>query len=240
MLRVAFLLATTVSSIRAQPMPAISGEVVDAGGNAVSNMTASLCQNGVCGEQVQINSGRFRFQLPVARGNYTVQVYSIGGDLLETQPIVADFNQPPLRMVLPDSGSSTRNAHTVGPVSIRRLRHHPPKAASKELVRALESFKKNEPQAGADHLEKALVADPEFTDAHYLLGLTLEANGVNEKALIHLENAASVFPKAHVFAAKILSRTGHEAEAQTHLRKYLLTGDTTYRDKVQSFLRPAK
>ncbi len=240
MFRTILLFAAALSGLIAQQLANIEGEVVDSAGNGVSNMTAVLCLNGVCGEQVQIHSGRFRFLLGVARGNYTVQVHSIVGEMLVSQPVFVDINQPPVRLILPESAIVIVKGNAGSQISIRRLSHHPPKAAAKELERALESFRKNDPQVGAVHLEKALAADPAFPDAHYLLGLMLEANGANEKALSHLEDAAPEFPKAHIYAAKILSRTGHEAEAKSHLRKYLLTGDTAYREKVVSFLRPAK
>jgi len=239
MSRTFFLMPAFAAILTAQQLATVQGDVVDAGGNAVSNMTASLCLNSICGEQVQIHSGRFRFQIAVAPGHYTVQVHATSGETLHEQTLNADLNQAPTRIVLPDT-MFVATRKTSGQISIQRLQHHPPKAATRELEKALASFRKNESQAGAEHLEKALKADPEFSDAHYLLGLTLEANGFNEQALPHLENAAPAFPKAHVFAAKILSRTGHEQEAHSHLRKYLRTGDPTYRDKVLNFFQAAK
>ena len=101
MSRTFFLMPAFAAILTAQQLATVQGDVVDAGGNAVSNMTASLCLNSICGEQVQIHSGRFRFQIAVAPGHYTVQVHATSGETLHEQTLNADLNQAPTRIVLP-------------------------------------------------------------------------------------------------------------------------------------------
>ncbi|MEO8028053.1 MAG: hypothetical protein ABI823_16330 [Bryobacteraceae bacterium] len=237
MLRAFLMFSTAVSFAFGQlSSSAIEGEVFDVNGRPATNLTIALCRNDACEEQTPVYEGRFRFIASASRGSYSLRVMSDEGTLLYSQPVYLENSQMPLHITLPASveiGTSKPG----GNVSIQQLSHRPSKAASRELHRALSSFQHNKPAEGTAHLEKALVADPAYAAAHYLLGLTLQQNGYNDEALKHLEDAANAFPKAHIFAAKILAKSGKEEMAIGHLRKYLQSGDPTYRDKAVFALR---
>ncbi|HLJ47016.1 MAG TPA: tetratricopeptide repeat protein [Bryobacteraceae bacterium] len=74
------------------------------------------------------------------------------------------------------------------------------------------------------------------TVGHLLLGLSLaEQNKDDSEALTHLKIAEERFPQAHMAAATILLRQGHEDLAKRQMRAYLNSGGSTVREQAEKW-----
>jgi tetratricopeptide (TPR) repeat protein len=109
-----------------------------------------------------------------------------------------------------------------GPVSVSALRHHAPKDSQKAFAKGQRLSRSGEHQKAAAELEAAVARDPEFADAHKLLGLEyLRLNRFGE-AGVSLRRALDLDPyawDAHHNLAVVLFYAGDRSAAESSIRR---------------------
>jgi tetratricopeptide (TPR) repeat protein len=103
-----------------------------------------------------------------------------------------------------------------GTVSAKRLRHRPPKAARQAYDKAARN---KDAGKAALELEKAIVLDPDFAEAHNDLGVVYTRLGRYPEATSEFRRAIELVPEEslpHSNLAWVLSAMGQRAEAESH------------------------
>jgi tetratricopeptide (TPR) repeat protein len=113
-------------------------------------------------------------------------------------------------------------ASSPGITSVRRLRHKVPKEAKKAYERANQAARSNELAKAIGELERTVILDPEFGDAHsdlgagYIhLGRYLEAERETQRAIILIPE--DWIPYANMGLIELA--LGHPDRAETNLRR---------------------
>jgi tetratricopeptide (TPR) repeat protein len=112
----------------------------------------------------------------------------------------------------------------VASVSAERLRHKPPKAARKAFERGSYFVKSGDHQKAVAECEKAIQHDPEFADAHSLLGVEYAAVGRYGEAEAELRRTLTLDPgfwNAHYNLALVLLQRGDSVGAEKSARQAL-------------------
>ena len=89
-------------------------------------------------------------------------------------------------------------------------------------------------------LEAALRADPEFADAHLLLGDLLMAKGQARDAVPRYREAIRIKPesaRAHLGLGSALAAVGDSRAAVPHLQKAASSSDAATRERATGILR---
>lgn len=178
-------------------------------------------QTGRPMEQTTVrDDGEFRFER-VPHGDYRLRAIGPTGALLREEfvswrgqnfPIVFRLKQE--KVSQPVSGT----------ISLRRLRHKVPSKAAKELVAAQRAREAGHLQSAVSHLEKAIEADPEYTEAYNNLGARYIELGQSAQAIPFLQRSIelddlSAF--AHSNLALAFLQLGRSSEAEASARRSL-------------------
>jgi cytochrome c-type biogenesis protein CcmH/NrfG len=92
-------------------------------------------------------------------------------------------------------------------------------------------------------LETSLASDPQFVDAHLLLGDLLVARRRPRDAVPHYRNAVRIAPdsaRAHLGLASALIAAGEPAEAIEHLTAAAASPDPAIRSRARELLRAVR
>jgi len=106
-------------------------------------------------------------------------------------------------------------------ISVTRLRHRPPREAVSAFFRALAQADKRRWRSAASYLERAIVLDPEFSEAYSNLGVQYMSLGRAEDALaqfmraIELDGSTSLYHSNLAYALFSLGRYA-EGEREVH------------------------
>lgn len=109
-------------------------------------------------------------------------------------------------------------------VSVQRLRHKPPKAATREFARAISEERKGKRDQSIAKLTSALKLDPEYTEARLELGTVLLEQGRMYEALDELDRGLALDPNSlllHFDRAWVLLALNSPAEAEPEARRAL-------------------
>jgi tetratricopeptide (TPR) repeat protein len=90
-----------------------------------------------------------------------------------------------------------------GTVSLTRLRHKVPSAASKQFEKALTASEKGDTEDAIAHLEKALQIDPDYLEAHNNLGSRFIRLNRFPRAVEEFERALALDPTAPLVSSNL-------------------------------------
>ena len=169
-------------------------------------------------------NGNFEFH-PVPTGDYQFRVLDRSGDIvLEQVKSVTGKNDFVLLIVHdPKAQLVLRNT-----VSLSALQHKVPKRAWDGFRAAQKARASGDTQSSIEHLQNALVLDPEFAEAHSDLAAIYAGVGRVDEALEHARSAFSLNPQLPEagcnFALLLVSQKRYQ-EAETTARR-LLSGQS--------------
>ena len=176
-------------SLLAQPGPSairsfIRGEIQASNPSSLSGLTIELTPSGGRGPVLRADvdhGGGFHLRSPEA-GFYEARILNPAGNLVQQETVwIQDANNA-LTFHLRENQAKT-TAPFSGTVSAAQLRHHPPSGAVKEFRKGLDAMRRRETPRALTHVHKALEIDPDYFDAHELLGIAhLNANRYEEAA----------------------------------------------------------
>jgi hypothetical protein len=159
--------------------------------------------------------GHARFlDLPV--GQYLVEISAPGYRTVQQQVLISstDRSQDMIVSMVPNTvGSKVK----IGSVSVS-------KKAVKESERAIHALQLNRLEQAQQHLTNALAFDPNFADAHYLMGLLLLRQKEYSKAAAYLQKTINLSPD-HTAALLALGEAQYlehdYSQASISLEKFL-------------------
>jgi tetratricopeptide (TPR) repeat protein len=102
-------------------------------------------------------------------------------------------------------------------VSVVRLRHKPPGKAMASFSRGLKLVTHGALQQGAREFERAVMLDPNFSEAYGDLGATYSAQGLYAQAVVEFQRAIEIDPATavhHMNLAYVLIRLKRDKEAE--------------------------
>ena len=113
---------------------------------------------------------------------------------------------------------------SAGSVSAKRLRHRAPKAALEAYRKAVKLARSRETQQAVTELEKAIVIDTEFAEAHHDLGVVYARLGRCPEAAAEFRRAIELIPQESLpysNLAWVLLASGQRTAAETNVRHAL-------------------
>jgi tetratricopeptide (TPR) repeat protein len=153
-------------------------------------------------------------------GTYLLHVTNrYGSELISPQAVTVSGLAGTISVEIPPDRSATPPG---GPVSVARLRHKPPKDATKAVERAQRYSEAGDWTRAAEELEKAVSKDPGYSEAHINLGVQYVRLKRLPEAQAELERAIALDP-ASALAYSNLAETeillGDRAAAERSVRK---------------------
>jgi Tfp pilus assembly protein PilF len=164
------------------------------------------------------HGGGFHLRSPEA-GSYEARLLSPAGNLVQQEMVWIQDAPGALTIHFRENRTA---APFSGTVAAAPLQHHPPSGAVKEFRKGLEAMRRQDPPCALTHLHKALELDPDYFDAHELLGIVhLTANRYEEAAsefetAVRLDSGSAA---AHRNLALSLSHQNRFAEAVAPARQ---------------------
>jgi tetratricopeptide (TPR) repeat protein len=229
---VSVLVVSLVASVSVlasgRQLTTVRGELTADQSIRFQDLTAELSgSEGITGpERAAIGAdGRFEFR-SVLSGNYRLRILAANGETVREDFVTASQASPPLQIHLK---TETANSRPGGPVSLRRLRHKPAKAARKEWNEAGKYAERGDHRAAVEHLERSVALDPEYFDAHFNLGSERVMSGDPEGALHAFDKALEIDPSspaALVNRGMVLLHFRRVEEAEADARKSLTLMDS--------------
>jgi Tfp pilus assembly protein PilF len=162
--------------------------------------------------------GYFRLNgVPI--GEYKVRIIDRSGNQIDAEFVSIQRGMPMLVLRVPER---RREMLGRGTVSAARLAHKIPKAARKDMERAMRAFEKKDNLAAIDNLKKAIAADPDYMDAHNMLGAGYMATEDYQLALEEFQHALKLDlrnPVVYSNIAVALLALRRPAEAESAARR---------------------
>ncbi|MDX1981073.1 MAG: tetratricopeptide repeat protein [Bryobacteraceae bacterium] len=222
-----FYLSILVCLLRAQSTNAyLQGEVVAGNDGAVpAHLTVEVydASSHMVVERTPVSpTGAFVLHnAPKGGTGFDLRVVDRRGDVLRQERVSA--SQPPSGLTIRVNGE--KQARPSGEViSVKRLRHKPPKKARKEYELAEKALKKGDPEGSLRHLQAAVEVDPEFLEAYNNMGTRLLNLGRPGPAAEAFRKAADLNPvesKPYTNLAIALLHLNQPAEAERAARHSL-------------------
>ncbi len=162
-------------------------------------------------------SGDFMF-LNVADGQYVLRLLNTAGDEIMSELVTVSAANPPISLQLPHSADERPTGETT---SVARLRHRPNRRALSAAGKAQKFSESGAYERSAAEWQKAVEADPDFSEAHGNLGVQYARLGRFQDAAAEFRKAMALDPSTARHQSNLavaLAQTGHLDEAESWAR----------------------
>jgi tetratricopeptide (TPR) repeat protein len=198
----ALAVAASAQNVSVRPTYSLTVDIRLPAGDTGRGLTGELSGTNAAGAS-EFNSwiagGHLSFQ-NVPAGAYVLKITNTAGATLKTTLVTAGPTYSPAVVDL--SGDSLRE-HDGGRVSIYQLMHKTPRSAAKDLAKAVRLAARNRADDAIAFAKKALAADPQYFEAHLMLGSQLLLEGDAQVSAREFETALAERPDSSVAACDL-------------------------------------
>jgi tetratricopeptide (TPR) repeat protein len=218
--KMCLIVLVSVSACVAQSFHPLRGQVSGEAQTDLSFLTVRLDVAGSHdrGATTMVSAGGDFMFLNVADGQYVLRLLNTAGDEIMSESVTVSSASPPISLQLPHSAAERPTGETT---SVARLRHRPNRRALSAAGKAQKFSESGAYARSAAEWQKAVEADPDFSEAHGNLGAQYARLNRFNEAADEFRKAIALDPSTARHQSNLavaLAQTGHLDEAESWAR----------------------